>query len=168
MFFFCYIADLPSFLAVCQGKENFAHGARELPEASLSVAERGLGGAALRVQEPPEMIDSQGMIHLPAIVLKSMGGLEFLEDSLFHGKKVRQMAEGMTDAKGTNVYGYMVVVDSGAAILFKDAANARAWTRNEKLVNNRIAPSLTFVASGNPNVSLLYLFELFSNVFKFM
>jgi len=138
-----------------------AHGAHRLPAASLSVAQGGLAGAALRVQEPAEMIDSQGMIHLQAIVLKSMRGLEFLPDSLFHGKKQRQMAEDMTDAKGTNVYGYMVVVDSGAAVLFKDAAHARRWTRNEKLVNNMIAPSLTFVASGHPNVSLLYLFELF-------
>ena len=146
-----------------------AHGAHRLPGASLSVAQGGLAGAALRVQEPTEMIDSQGMIHLPAIVLKSMGGLEFLEDSLFHGKKQRQMAEGRTDAQGTNVYGYMSVVDAGAALLFEDSCSARRWAMNKNLVNTQIARSLTFIPSGNANVSLLYClnyFEMFLNLCK--
>jgi len=145
-----------------------AQGAQTLPQASLALAQRGLGGAALRVQEPPEMIDSQGMIHLPAIVMKSMGGLEFLSDSLFEGKKLRQMAQGRTDAKGTDIFGYVAVADGAAAVLFKDAANARAWARNEKLVNTTIAPSLTFVASGHPNVSLLYLFNFGLKYFEFI
>ena len=109
-----------------------AQGART--QASVAVAQRGLGGAALRVQEPPEMIDSQGMVHLPAIVIKSMGGLGFLEDSLFDGKKLRQMAaEGRTDAKGTNIFGYVAVADGGVLfclqmLLLRDSGpRIRIW-----------------------------------------
>ena len=145
-----------------------AHGAHRLPGASLSVAQGGLAGAALRVQELAEMIDSQGMMHLPAIVLKSLRGLEFLPDSLFHGKKQRQMAEGMTDAKGTNIFGYMAVVDAGTAALFTDASTARQWAKNRNLVNSVIAPSLTYIPSGNPNVSLIDLFDFCLKYFKFI
>ena len=138
-----------------------AQGAHTLPQATLSVAERGLGGAALRVQQPPEMIDSQGMIHLPASVLKTMKGLEFLEDSLFDGKKLRQMAEGRTDAKGTNILGYVAVADGGAAALFTDPSTARQWSKNKNLVNSVIAPSLTYIPSGHPNVSLIFCLIFF-------
>ena len=113
-------------------------------------------------------MDDQDMIHLPASVLKTMKGLEFLADSLFDGKKLRQMAEGRTDAKGTNIFGYVAVVDGGEAVLFEDAANARRWARNTTLVNTRIAPSLTFIPSGNANVSFfcrLNYFEMLWNLF---
>ena len=145
-----------------------AHGAHRLPGASLSVAQGGLAGAALRVHEPPEMIDSQGMMHLPAIVIKSMGGLEFLADSLFDGKKRRQMARGRTDVKGTNIFGYVAVADGGAAVLFKEAKNARKWASNKNLVNSVIAPSLTYIPSGNPNVSLLDLCNFCLKYFEFI
>jgi len=111
-----------------------AQGARTVRKASEAEAQRGLGGAALRVQEPPEMIDSQGMIHLPASVLKTMKGLEFLADSLFDGKKLRQMAaEGRTDAKGTNIFGYVAVADGGVLfclqmLLLRDSGpRIRIW-----------------------------------------
>ena len=133
-----------------------AQGARTARKASLSVAQSGLGGAALRVQEAPQIIDSQGMIHLPASVLKTMPGLGFLADSLFDGKKLRQMAEGRTDAKGTNIFGYVAVADGVAAALFTDPSTARKWSKNKNLVNSVIAPSLTYIPSGHPNVSLIF------------
>jgi len=141
--------------------------ARTARKASEAEAQRGLGGAVLRVQEPPGMIDGQGMIHLPASVFKTMKGLEFLADSLFDGKKLRQMAaEGRTDAKGTNIFGYVVVPDGGETVLFTDASTARQWAKNKNLVNSVIAPSLTYIPSGNPNVSLFDLFNFCLNFFR--
>ena len=115
-----------------------------------------LPGAALPVQAPTEL-DSQRMNHMPAIVLKTMGLFDIFADTLFDGKQVRQMAEGQKDENGTNVSRYICVSDAGKVLLFEEASNARKWSKNKNQVNIEIAPSLTFVASGQPRVSFLKL-----------
>jgi len=126
-------------------------------EASLSVAQRGLGGAALRVEETPQIIVNNGWFRTPAIVLKTMGLFDIFPDSLFDGKKVRQMEDGWTDDNGTDISRYFCISDGGEVLLFKEGSSARAWSRNKNNVHIGIAPSLTFVDSGNPYVSFLKL-----------
>ena len=37
---------------------------------------------------------------------------------------------------------------------FDEITNARRWANNKNMVNIEIAPSLTYIDSGHPNVSL--------------
>ena len=74
-------------------------------------------------------------------------------------KTIRQFGLGQTDEDNNDVSGFVVVTDVGAAVLFNEVKSARKWANNLNLVNVERAPSLTYVASGNPTVTLL-IFEL--------
>ena len=90
----------------------------------------------------------------PASILASLPGLGSIDCAQLTGKTIRQLGPDQKNVKGTDVSGFIVVGDVGAALLFDDPNHARRWANNTNQVNSDIAPSLTFVASGNPNVSL--------------
>ena len=73
------------------------------------------------------------------------------------GMTIRQLGRGEEDMEGNDVSGYIVVSDAGAAILFNDSSNARRWSIDPTRVNCSIAPSLTYISSGNTQVNLLKL-----------
>jgi len=100
-------------------------------------------------------MESQRMVKVNASVMQALPGLERLGDSLFEGKTLRQLGRGQEDDDGNDISGFFVVADGGAAVIFHDAANASRWANNSKQVNCEFAPSLTYVDSGNPHVSLL-------------
>jgi len=68
---------------------------------------------------------------------------------------LRQMARGQVDEDGNDIDGYWVVTDAGGAMLFDEITNARRWANNKNMVNIEIAPSLTYIDSGNANVGIL-------------
>jgi len=106
---------------------------------------------------PTYPTDSQRMVKVSACVLQTLPGLERLGHSLFEGKSMRQLGRGQVDDEGNDISGFFVVADGGAAVIFHDPNVASRWANNKNQVNIEIAPSLTYVDSGNPNVSLLKL-----------
>jgi len=92
-----------------------------------------------------DMVDGQGMTHVPASVLKEITCFECLQDSLLDGKTFRKM-----DGKYS-------VSDGAAAVLFTDASHASRWAKNYNRVNVEIAPSLVYVNSGHSKVMLVVL-----------
>jgi len=99
----------------------------------------------------------------PASILASLPGIGDIDPTQLNGKTIRQLGRGQQDTKGNDVSGFFVLSDAGAALLFKTDKDGRQWASNTNQVNTDIAPSLTCVASGNPNVSLL---ELTSNLYQ--
>jgi len=91
----------------------------------------------------------------PAALLGTMPGLEHIKEQISTDKKLRQMARGQVDEDCNDITGYWVVADVGGAMLFDEMANARRWANNKNMVNFELAPSLTYIDSGYPNVSLL-------------
>ena len=98
-------------------------------------------------------MDSQRMVKVNACVLQTLPGLENLGRSLFDGKTMRQLGRGQEDNEGNDISGFFVVADGGAAVIFHDPNVASRWANNKNQVNIEFAPSLTYVDSGNPNVS---------------
>ena len=93
----------------------------------------------------------------PASILASLPGIRDINPTQLNGKAIHQLRRGQQDDDSNDVGGYFVVADAGAALLFPDPANARRWATNHNQVNIDIAPSLTYVESGNSQVSLLEL-----------
>ena len=93
----------------------------------------------------------------PASILASLPGIGDIDPTQLNGKTIRQLGRGKQDREGKDVGGFFVVADAAAALLFDDPGTARAWANNLKQVNMEIAPSLTYVASGNTQVTLLAL-----------
>lgn len=89
----------------------------------------------------------------PAALLGMLPGLEHVKEQISADKTLRQMARGMLDEDGNDITGYWVVADAGGAMLFDDMANARRWANTK--VDIDIAPSLTFIDSGNSSVSVI-------------
>ena len=126
------------------------------PDSPLRSDETGAAGGAAGGAHIT-LIDSQRFVKIPASVLKTLPGLDRLDMQLFKDKTIRQIGCGHFDDKGTDISGFFVVADGGAALLFKDVANARRWANDKNKVNIEIAPSLTYIHSGNSHVSLLEL-----------
>jgi len=106
----------------------------------------------------------------PAIVLKNLPGLDKLHDDIFKGKYVRQLglcqmerqlSLAKTDHGDNDLSGFFVVPDTGAAVLFNTAKEARQWSANKKILNVQNAPSLTYIDSGNEQV---FFTGKFSNI----
>ena len=93
----------------------------------------------------------------PASILASLPGIGDIDPMQLNGKSMRQLRRGQQDDDGNDVGGFFVVSDAGAALLIDDPKNAIRWANDRKHVNTDIAPSLTYVASGNSSVSLLIL-----------
>jgi len=96
-----------------------------------------------------------------ASFLKTMPGLEALDaldNKIFKDQTIRQVQQGQVDAQNTNISSFWTIADVGKVFIFKDACNARTWSKNSKQVNKEIAPSLTWVDTGHPSVSFLNLF----------
>lgn len=97
-------------------------------------------------------------VHLPAIdVFRDLPGLDRLDTALFKDKSIRQFDRGFQDGEGNDLSGYLSVADAAAAVLFDDLPNACRWANDRKKVNIELAPSLTYVPSGNNQVTLLKL-----------
>ena len=96
--------------------------------------------------------------HISAMLLIiALMGSENIDPEQFarmQGKTIRQFGQKQTSDEGNDVSGYIVVSDAGAALLFKTDKDGRQWAMNHNQVNISLAPSLTYIASGNPNVSL--------------
>ena len=84
----------------------------------------------------------------PASILKTLPGLDGLEQSRLDGKRIRQLNSGK-----------FVLSDVAAAVLFENPKNAGQWANYEK--HRSVAPSLTSIESGHVNVSLLRVDHIF-------
>ena len=93
----------------------------------------------------------------PASILAPLPGLGSIDCAQLTGKAIRQLRRGQQDDDGNDVGGFFVLADAGAALLIDDPKNAIRWANDRKHVNTNIAPSLTYVASGNTQVTLLEL-----------
>lgn len=97
------------------------------------------------------IMDNQGMIRVPASVLQALPGFGDLDDTLFKDKTLRQIGRGQVDEEGCDISGFFVVSDAGWVLLFTEHGNAARWANS---VNVQFAPSLTYVNSGNSQVTL--------------
>ena len=97
----------------------------------------------------------------PASVLKELTGLDKLDDAIFKKKHLRQLGHhqmqhqlslAQTDSEDKDLSGFFVVSDAGAVVLFNTAKDGRNWSANKKVLNIQIAPSLTYIDSGNEQV----------------
>ena len=79
-----------------------------------------------------------------ASVLKTLPGLNELEESRLHGKRIRQLNSGN-----------FVLSDVAAAVLFDDPQAARRYANNTNQVNSGVAPSLKYIDAGHASVILL-------------
>jgi len=102
---------------------------------------------------PSGPTDGQRMVKVGACVLQTLPGLANLGRSIFEGKTLRQLGRGQEDDKGNDISGFFVVADGGAAMIFHDPNHASRWANNKNQVNIEIGPSLTYVDSGNSQVS---------------
>jgi len=112
---------------------------------------------ALVLTPDTQMVDAQGMIRMPASILKAVPGCEHYPDSLFDGKYARVMALGQKDAKGNNISGHIVASDAARVLIFLDHQSASPWANNINQVSIHIAPSITYMYSGHSQVSLVCL-----------
>jgi len=122
------------------------------PRAHVPIAKTG----SVNVQrETPWRINDVIMgSYQPASILKELPGLDELDSDLFAGKTIRQLGPAQTDHKGNDISGFFVVSDAGTAVLYNTAKDSRQWSGNARQVNAEICPSLTFIDSGNSNVSI--------------
>mgnify|MGYP000309476692 CR=1 FL=1 len=90
----------------------------------------------------------------PASILASLPGFGGVDPAKLTGKTIRQIGRGQQDGDGNDVDGHFVVSDAAATLLFDNKDHAARWANNPNQVNIDIAPSLTYIESGNPNVSL--------------
>ena len=98
----------------------------------------------------------------PASILAALPGIGDIEHMQLNGKTIRQLGQGQQDREGKDVGGFFVVPDAGTALLFDDPKAACRWANNPNQVKPEIAPSLTYIESGNTQVTLL---ELTSNLY---
>jgi len=103
---------------------------------------------------PCSVVGSERFVKHHAALLGTLPGLEHVKDKISVDKKLRQMARGMVDEDGNDITGYWVVADAGGAMLFDELSHARRWANNTNMVNIEIAPSLTYIDSGNNSVSI--------------
>ena len=113
-------------------------------------------GSSINVQRDTPWYINRVVVgcYKPASILKELPGLDELDSALFAGKTIRQLDTARTDHKGKDISGFFVVSDAGAAVLFNTAKDGRQWAGNARQVNVEICPSLTFIDSGNSNVSI--------------
>ena len=93
----------------------------------------------------------------PASILASLPGLGSIDCAQLTGKTIRQLGRGQQDDDGNDVGGFFVLPDAAAALVFEDPKAACRWANNTNQINPEIAPSLTYVASGNSSMGLLIL-----------
>ena len=93
----------------------------------------------------------------PASILASLPGIGDIDPTQLNGKTIRQIGRGKQDREGKDVGGFFVLSDAVAALVYDDPKAACRWANNPNQVNPEIAPSLTYIESGNPYVSLLRL-----------
>jgi len=110
-----------------------------------------------------EVADAPWMMHgirvgsyVPVALIKQLAGLEGVDITRMHGKKVRQYGPNQRDKTGRDISGKFVLNDIAAAFLFEDQKHAGQWVRNPKQVHIGVAPSLLWVDSGHANVRLSF------------
>lgn len=72
-------------------------------------------------------------------------------------KKIRQFGRNQEDPDGNDVSGFVSATDAAAAMLFDQYNNGSSWSHDNDYINVSNAPSLTHVASGQPQVTLIKL-----------
>ena len=97
----------------------------------------------------------------PASILAALPGFGGIDCAQLNGKSMRQLGRGQQDGKGRDVGGFFVVSDAGT-LLFTSDKDGHQWANNPNQVNPEIATSLTYIPSGNTQVTLL---ELTSNLY---
>ena len=103
------------------------------------------------------IVDSRGMIRIPASTLQTLPGFGDLDAKLFEGKTMRQMGRGQVDDEGNNISGYFIVADAGSVMIFPDTKHSYRWANNVNQVNVDLAPSLTYVSVEHNSVSFMNL-----------
>jgi len=96
----------------------------------------------------------------PGSLLGTIHGLDRLDRTLYLEKSMRQLAHGQVDEEGNDISDYFVVADVGAAVLFDEITHAYRWANHTAQVNIERAPSLKYIKSRNPNVSLILVYDL--------
>jgi len=124
-----------------------------MPEIEMVTASDAAQAITMPEIMTPSAAAKVRMRKVSASVLKTLPGLANLDDSCFAGLELRQVEEGEVDEDGNDIGGFFVLVDVAAVLLYKEASNARAFVRNPKNINKDTLKSLTYVDSGNPNVS---------------
>jgi len=124
-----------------------------------------LEAAGLGFDMPISTLEEMRFIKHKSSVLKSMNGFQHINDGFVEGKYLRQLVKGEVDPAGTDISGFFVLADGGAAFLYKDVCGAQHWANNPKYVNKESAPNLTYIESGNPNMSLVELSKIFTLIF---
>jgi len=104
---------------------------------------------------PCAVVGSQRFVKHPAALLGTLPGLGHVKDKISVDKKLRQMERGQVDEDGNDITGYTVLADALGAVVYEDIAHAYRWANNKNKVNIEIAPSLTYIQSESPHVSLL-------------
>jgi len=104
---------------------------------------------------PSALVGGQRFLQVPTSVLKTLSGFEQINIQHSEHKNMRQLGRQQVDDKGNDISGFFVLADAGARVLFKEPSNACRWANNRKQVNTEVAPSLTYIDSGNAHVSLL-------------
>ena len=129
-------------------------------EAGTALVQResgAAGGIAIAVRSWTVKGKEIGTFQ-PASILAELPGIGDIDDpTQLNGKFIRKLGRGQQDKEGKDVGGFFVVPDAGTALLFDDPKAACRWANNPNQVNPEIAPSLTYIESGNPYVSLLKL-----------
>jgi len=106
------------------------------------------------------VVDKQRMQKVSAVAVKELVGFENVDIGLLDGSSLRQLCQGYIDDHGTLIGGRFITVDVVAVVLFDgNLVYARQWLNN-LLSHGKIAPSLAYVASGHPSVSVLELINI--------
>jgi len=90
-----------------------------IPLAVAAPLQGPFGGAS-----PSALDGGQRFVKVLASLLKTLLGLEGLDDHVLAGKTLRQLAQGQFDRDGKDISGYFVVSDVAASLIFHNQAAA--------------------------------------------
>jgi len=94
--------------------------------------------------------------HVSVAVIQEIAGTSDADITRMKGKTMRQYGPHQRDNAGRDVSGKIIMNDVAEAFLFQDQKRAARWIRNALHVHIGVAPSLTWIDSGNANVGFLY------------
>jgi len=101
-----------------------------------------LEDASLGFDMPISTLEDMRFIKHKSSVLKLMKGFQHDNDRFVEDKYLRQLVKGEVNPAGTDISGFFVFADGGAALLYKDVPGTQHWTNIPKYVNKEIAPNL--------------------------
>ena len=131
------VSEIEGFSTVCGAKDAI------IPARALAVVSSAVHPAAVKIR----------MRKVPASMLKTISGLESLDDSYLDGRLVRQVEPGQLDEAGEDAGGKWAIKDSVCACTGDKAETSIKWVKNPKNVNKTIAKSLAYVTGVYSSVS---------------